>query len=157
MTKREIPLIPTPTGFQVDLSDVMTPTTVDDVPNRPKTPLHSFRVDDELWSAAKKRADDLGETLAEALRRFLRRYSLLEKGSLEEPTKVGTVIESSTGRLWVRIEPDPEQPEFCWQALGDISASLPSEARHPRARAFIRMRWVDLDAVQVLSSEEWKP
>ncbi|WP_163168117.1 GIY-YIG nuclease family protein [Arthrobacter sp. Alg241-R88] len=40
-----------------------------------KTPLHSFRVDDELWEAAKKRAEERGETLTEALRKFLRRYT----------------------------------------------------------------------------------
>lgn len=44
-------------------------------PNSPKTPLHSFRVDDELWEAAKKRAEERGETLADALRAFLRRYT----------------------------------------------------------------------------------
>lgn len=45
------------------------------VPNKPKTPLHSFRVEDELWEAAKSRATERGETLAAALRRFLKRYS----------------------------------------------------------------------------------
>lgn len=39
-----------------------------------KTPMHSFRVEDELWEAAKKRAEERGETLTEALRKFLRRY-----------------------------------------------------------------------------------
>ena len=131
----------------------MTPDTLGVMPNAPKTPLHSFRVDDELWEAAKRRADELGESLADALRRFLRRYALLERGNLEEPTELGTVIEISNGRLWVRVEPDPEQPDFRWQALGDISPHLPPEAHHPRAHAIIRMRWIDLapDAVQVLS------
>lgn len=45
------------------------------MPNKPKTPLHSFRVEDELWEAAKKRAEERGETLADALRKFLRRYT----------------------------------------------------------------------------------
>lgn len=40
-----------------------------------KTPMHSFRVEDELWEAAKKRAEERGETLTEALRKFLRRYT----------------------------------------------------------------------------------
>ena len=52
----------------------MTPATVRRVPNKPKTPLHSFRVSDELWEAAKKRAEERGETLADALRAFLKRY-----------------------------------------------------------------------------------
>lgn len=45
------------------------------MPNKPKTPMHSFRVEDELWEAAKKRAEERGETLTEALRKFLRRYT----------------------------------------------------------------------------------
>lgn len=49
--------------------------TVRVVPNKPKTPLHSFRVDDALWEAAKVRAEERGETLADALRKFLRRYT----------------------------------------------------------------------------------
>lgn len=49
--------------------------TVGRVPNKPKTPLHSFRVDDALWEAAKARAEERGETLADALRKFLRRYT----------------------------------------------------------------------------------
>lgn len=60
----------------------MTPAIIGDmtsrvarVPNQPKTPLHSFRVDDELWEAAKARAEERGETLADALRKFLRRYT----------------------------------------------------------------------------------
>lgn len=44
------------------------------VPNQPKTPHHSFRVDDELWQAAKERAAERGETVAEVLRAFLREY-----------------------------------------------------------------------------------
>lgn len=49
--------------------------TVGRVPNQPKTPLHSFRVDDELWEAAKVRAAERGESLGEALRKFLKRYT----------------------------------------------------------------------------------
>lgn len=49
--------------------------TLGHVPNKPKTPLHSFRVEDALWEAAKRRAEERGETLADALRRFLRRYT----------------------------------------------------------------------------------
>lgn len=43
-------------------------------PNRPKTPLHSFRVDTELWNAAKERARANGETIADVLRAALIRY-----------------------------------------------------------------------------------
>lgn len=34
-----------------------------------------IRVSDELWAAAKKRADEKGETVSEAVRKFLERYS----------------------------------------------------------------------------------
>lgn len=46
----------------------------DVVPNKPKTPLRSFRVDDETWDAAKAEADRRGETVTDALRRALVRY-----------------------------------------------------------------------------------
>lgn len=44
------------------------------VPNKPKTPLHSFRVDTALWNAARDLARDNGETIADVLRRALERY-----------------------------------------------------------------------------------
>lgn len=47
-------------------------------PNQPKTPLHSFRCDDELWNAVKERARDHNETIADVLRRALTNY--MKKG-----------------------------------------------------------------------------
>lgn len=44
------------------------------VPNKPKTPLHSFRVDTNLWNAARDQARANGETIADVLRRALERY-----------------------------------------------------------------------------------
>lgn len=44
------------------------------MPNQPRTPVHSVRVDDETWQAAKRIAEDRGETLAEVIRRALLRY-----------------------------------------------------------------------------------
>lgn len=43
----------------------------------PKEPMEkvSFRVPLRLWRAAKVRADEKGETVSEAVRRFLERYS----------------------------------------------------------------------------------
>lgn len=35
----------------------------------------SFRISRALWEAAMKRADEKGESLSEAIRRFLERYS----------------------------------------------------------------------------------
>lgn len=52
----------------------MTPATVERVPNQPKTPLHSFRCPDDLWNAAKVKADERGEPLGEVLRKALERY-----------------------------------------------------------------------------------
>ena len=52
------------------------PVYPDRVPNQPKTALqlHSFRVSDAVWEAAKKQAEARGETLAEVLRAALARY-----------------------------------------------------------------------------------
>lgn len=38
------------------------------------TPLHSFRVSDELWERAKAKAAERGEPLSGALVKFLERY-----------------------------------------------------------------------------------
>lgn len=44
------------------------------MPNQPKTPMRSFRVDDELWRAAHRAAAANGETLTDVLRRSLQAY-----------------------------------------------------------------------------------
>lgn len=44
------------------------------MPNQPKTPLHSFRVDDETWDAAKEKAASEGRTLSDVLRELLEDY-----------------------------------------------------------------------------------
>lgn len=43
----------------------------------PKRPMKSrvIRMPDDLWDRAKKRADEKGETVSEAVRKFLERYS----------------------------------------------------------------------------------
>lgn len=43
----------------------------------PREPMKSrvIRVPDKLWAAAKKRADERDETVSEAVRKFLERYS----------------------------------------------------------------------------------
>ena len=48
-------------------------------PNKPRTPLHSFRVDTDLWNAAKTKAQAEGTTIADVLRAALQRY-LRKKG-----------------------------------------------------------------------------
>lgn len=44
------------------------------VPNKPKTPLHSFRCPDPLWEAAKAKAAEREENLSDVLRSALERY-----------------------------------------------------------------------------------
>jgi hypothetical protein len=39
-----------------------------------KTPLHSFRVSDDLWAKAKAKAAEKGEPLSGVLVKFLERY-----------------------------------------------------------------------------------
>lgn len=43
----------------------------------PKEPMKSrvVRVPDQLWDAAKTRADEKGETVSDAIRKFLERYT----------------------------------------------------------------------------------
>lgn len=47
---------------------------VSGMPNQPKTPQRTIRISDTLWAKAKRRADERGETLTEAIRKFLERY-----------------------------------------------------------------------------------
>jgi hypothetical protein len=44
------------------------------VPNAPKTPHRTVRIPDEEWEPAKVEAARRGETLTDAIRRFLRKY-----------------------------------------------------------------------------------
>lgn len=48
--------------------------TIGSMPNQPKTTLRNVRVDDELWEAAKSAAELRGESVSEAIRKFLKRY-----------------------------------------------------------------------------------
>ena len=45
------------------------------MPNQPKTPARAVRVEDALWHRAQVRAVARGETVSEAIRRFLERYT----------------------------------------------------------------------------------
>ena len=53
----------------------MTPPRLLPVPNKPKTPLKSFRIPQDLYERAQTRAAERGETLSEAIRKFLVRYT----------------------------------------------------------------------------------
>lgn len=46
------------------------------MPNAPRkdNPARTIRVPDDLWNRARERADERGETVSEAVRRFLVRY-----------------------------------------------------------------------------------
>lgn len=43
-------------------------------PDAPRTPHRTFRIDDELYRAAKERAAENGETLTDVVRRALTEY-----------------------------------------------------------------------------------
>lgn len=47
------------------------------MPNQPRpgNPARAVRIEDALWNAAKERAAERGETVSEAIRRFLERYT----------------------------------------------------------------------------------
>lgn len=44
------------------------------VPNKPKTPLRSFRIPDETYKAAQVKAAEKGETVSDVVRKALERY-----------------------------------------------------------------------------------
>jgi hypothetical protein len=45
------------------------------MPNQPKTQHRAVRVSDDLWIAAQERARELGESVADVIRRGLREYT----------------------------------------------------------------------------------
>ena len=45
------------------------------MPNQPKTKARSIRIEDGLWRKAQERAAERGETVSEAIRKFLERYT----------------------------------------------------------------------------------
>ena len=44
-------------------------------PKESHTPQRTIRVDDETWDAALEAAESRGETVSEAIRKFLKRYA----------------------------------------------------------------------------------
>lgn len=64
-----------------DMADHLTsehpspPAVITPVPNKPKTPIRSFRIPQDEYDAAKVKADERGETLTDVVRRSLRRYA----------------------------------------------------------------------------------
>lgn len=52
----------------------MTPDTIRVMPNAPKTPLRSIRVNDALWKAAQEKAAERGESVSDVIRAALERY-----------------------------------------------------------------------------------
>lgn len=45
------------------------------MPNQPKTPTRTVRIDDELWAKAGREAYRRNESISDAVRAFLVRYS----------------------------------------------------------------------------------
>ena len=62
-------------------SFVMTlePDTMTHMPNQPKTPMYSFRLPKPLREAFKREAERRGESMTDALRRFIEGYVRGEK------------------------------------------------------------------------------
>ena len=51
-----------------------TPDRLSPVPNQPKTPVHSLRVDGDLWRRAQEKAAAEGRTLTDVIVAYLKRY-----------------------------------------------------------------------------------
>lgn len=59
----------------VDPAAVMTPRArLATVPNQPKTPRRTVRIDDNLWEAAGAKAEAEGTTVSVVIRDALKRY-----------------------------------------------------------------------------------
>jgi predicted CopG family antitoxin len=52
----------------------MTPATLARVPNQPKTPQRTIRIADDVWDAAKAKAEANGRTVSDVIREALARY-----------------------------------------------------------------------------------
>lgn len=53
----------------------MTAPTVASVPNKPKTPMHSFRAPEDLWERAKVKAAEKGVTITDVLVKALEDFA----------------------------------------------------------------------------------
>lgn len=54
---------------------VYTPAKMGTMPNKPKTPLRSLRVSDEVWVAAQAKALEEGTTVSDVVREALVKYA----------------------------------------------------------------------------------
>jgi hypothetical protein len=54
------------------------------VPNKPKTPIHSFRVDDDTWKAAQEKARAEGSNLSAVLQDYLKQYLATKRRQPED-------------------------------------------------------------------------
>ncbi|GGF39299.1 hypothetical protein GCM10007298_38740 [Williamsia phyllosphaerae] len=57
----------------------MTPATVPSVPNKPKTPLRTFRIPDDVYGPAKAAAEANGETVTDVVKKALVNYTRRHK------------------------------------------------------------------------------
>jgi hypothetical protein len=60
--------------FAEHMAEIAEPAVMTPVPNKPKTPLRSFRIPDEVYEAAQAKAAERGETVSDVVRRALERY-----------------------------------------------------------------------------------
>ncbi len=44
------------------------------MPNQPKTPHRTIRIDDALWNASQRKAQSEGRTISDVIRQALRKY-----------------------------------------------------------------------------------
>ena len=48
--------------------------TIGSMPNQPKTPMKSFRISEDLYRAALRKAEEEGKTLSDVVREALEKY-----------------------------------------------------------------------------------
>lgn len=69
--------------------------TMSPMPNKPKTPHRTIRIDDELWKAAQAAAEREGKTITEVIRAALTRYV---KRSKPDPDVADRLANGAYGR-----------------------------------------------------------
>lgn len=104
------------------------------VPNKPKTPLRSVRIPDELWERAQQVASKRGETVSDEIRAGLQRYT---RWSTTNTRVRDAAIDDVIVALWTHL-PENDAQEVAAIAFDTIAPLVVAELERDRVRDQIR-------------------